>query len=700
MTDFLSDLNEPQRQAAQIIHGPLLILAGAGSGKTRTLTYRIAHLLVKGYASPEEILAVTFTNKAAKEMRHRVEALLGNTIKAPADLSTFHALGAKILREQGAWHDRSKGFAILNSGDSEKLMREAMDRLHVPRKELPIGLISKAISQAKNSRVLPGVLSATAQMPRARMIAEVYREYEKLLKQQVAFDFDDLLLKTVELLERQKDLQTIYQARWRFVSVDEYQDTNILQEQLLQLLVGPEKNLCVVGDDYQAIYSWRGAKVDHILRFEKTYPQAQTIYLTQNYRSTPEILAAANAVIAQNTVQKHKKLWTAQKGGSNVTVWGLPSERAESKFVREQIEAHVRQGERLSDCVVLYRTNAQSRIFEEEFLTHRLPYTIVGGFKFYDRREVKDALAFLTLSLNPNSLLAFGRVAGALMPGVGPKTIAKWSEGSAAAGKSLVEYISGATQKASVVRIVQAISGAQGQTWLKTSDLLQHLLVSTSYLKELKKLPDFEEREENITELLNVASAYEDPVKFLEDVALLSDIDTLEDQQDRITCMTLHGVKGLEYLRVFLVGCEEGLLPHGNAAFEAAQLEEERRLLYVGMTRARESLTITFVGGRYIHGTFSPQAPSRFLEDLPDEVVWNRYDEVAPQTAWQDPLYQEQTISIDASPMPEFDLRPQMIVSHPVFGMGVIISQANNKAMCIFEGHGVKTVAANVLTLP
>jgi DNA helicase II / ATP-dependent DNA helicase PcrA len=640
MASFLSDLNESQREAAQILHGPLLILAGAGSGKTRTLTYRIAHMIAQGAASPDEILAVTFTNKAAAEMRKRVAGLVGKEHKVPTALSTFHSLGAKMLREQGKWHDRGVGFSIVNSGDSERLIKEAMGRLNVSRKELPISSVAKAISHAKNNRATPEMVSAQANLPRTRMIADVYRIYEQLLRRHMAFDFDDLLLRVVELLEREKSVRAAYQHRWRFLSVDEYQDTNLLQESLLQLLVGPEKNLCVVGDDYQAIYSWRGAKVDHILRFETSYPNCKTVYLTQNYRSTPQILQAANQVIAQNTVQKHKQLWTSEKAGEAVQVQNLPSERVEARFVREQIESHVRDGGHLKDCVVLYRTNAQSRIFEEEFLTHRLPYTIIGGFKFYDRREVKDALALLTLAVNPNSLLALTRVAQALMSGIGSKTLAKWAQGAEQAQQPVAVFAQQAAQRPVVQRMLTVITQTPASA---THIMLQHLVVKTGYMKELRALPDGQEREENIMELLNVASTYEDPLRFLEDVALLSDIDTLQDQHDRITCMTLHAAKGLEYPLVFLVGCEEGLLPHGQAAFDQAQLEEERRLFYVGMTRAQKKLTLSFAAGRYIHGTFSAQAPSRFLEDLPTEVTW------------AEPEFSEPSDSLIAYDLPTFN---------------------------------------------
>src|SRR3989344_712467 len=701
MADLLADLNESQRQVALTTHGPLLVLAGAGSGKTRALTYRIAHLLQQGHAHPDEILAVTFTNKAAAEMRARVATLMGDARKTPTTLTTFHSLGARILREEAAFHNRSIGFSITDSKDSERLVREALARVGASKKEFAMPFLQHSISNAKNNRVSPTAAEAQAHSPRANVVAAVYAEYERMLTKHLAFDFDDLLLQPVQLLEREKAVADAYKARWRFLSVDEYQDTNPLQDTLLRLITGPEKNLCVVGDDYQAIYSWRGAKVDHILRFEKTYPGCQVIYLTQNSRSTPQILSAANAVIAQNKQQKHKTLWTGNGQGTPVYVWGLPAERAESRFVRQQIESHVAGGGSLGDCVVLSRTNAQSRIFEEEFLTHRLPYTIIGGFKFYDRKEVKDALALLTLALNHNSFLSFRRVAEALLPGIGDKTLAKWTAGAEDSGVSLVDFALSATSKSHVQRVLLAVKEAGSQKFLKVSEMLQHLLSATHYVREIKKLPDGQERVENITELLNVASTYEDSVKFLEDVALLSDLDSLQERPDRITCMTLHAAKGLEFPLVYLVGCEEGLLPHINSISDEAALEEERRLLYVGMTRAQKQLFLTHVATRTMRGQTTPQAPSRFLQDLPEGIEWQSWEQpTQAATVWRDPFYQEPTITVEGAAQPAFDLRPHMLVMHPVLGAGVVISYAHNEAMCIFEGYGLKTVKANVLTMP
>lgn len=411
MKDLLADLNEQQQEVAKTTHGPVLVLAGAGSGKTRALTYRIAYLAQKKIAMPHEILAVTFTNKAAGEMKERVSELIGANSNAPSAISTFHSLGARILREQSRYLPRSRGFIICDAGDSERLVRSAMEELHISKKEYSYKSLKAQISKAKNLGMSASDVAEQNDRHDSEVVVLVFSRYEKLLAKNDAYDFDDLLIAPLKLLTKHEEVRKIYQNRWRFICVDEYQDTNPPQDALLKLIMGPEDNICVVGDDYQAIYSWRGAKVDHILHFESAHPSCKTIYLTRNYRSTSSILEAANHVIAENVGQKHKKLWTAKKGGNPVEVIALSSGKQEAEWVREQIENYVSLGKKRDDNVVLYRTNAQSRVLEEEFLTHSIPYTIIGGFRFYERREIKDALAFLQWMNNPNSSLAVERLA-------------------------------------------------------------------------------------------------------------------------------------------------------------------------------------------------------------------------------------------------------------------------------------------------
>lgn len=437
----------------------------------------------------------------------------------------------------------------------------------------------------------------------------------------------------------------------------------------------------MVGDDYQAIYSWRGAKVDHILRFEREFPGCAVVYLTQNYRSTPPILEAANKVIAENVDQKHKELWTAVRVGEPVAVVALGSDREEARFVRQAIEKVRNDGGKLSDCVVLYRTNAQSRAFEEEFLAYRVPYVIVGGFRFYERREIKDALAFLQFWVNPRSSLGLRRIAEALWRGVGPKTISRWEAASTAAEQSLETYL--ATQLVGQPMIgpaLRAFSSGRQQSFSTVADLLKHLLSKSQYLTWLTRQPDGEERQQNIDELLNVTATYADPGVFLEEIALLADVDTFEREHDRVTCMTLHASKGLEFKHVFLVGCEEGLLPHINSLDSAAQLEEERRLMYVGMTRARQTLTIIHAATRFVRGELHSQLPSRFLEALPEAATTRE------SLDWSD---------CDAPNLTE--LQNGDLLQHPHFGRGVVIEVRGSTISAVFEGYGLKEFDADLL---
>jgi DNA helicase-2/ATP-dependent DNA helicase PcrA len=483
--NLLTDLNEEQQKVMKATHGPVLVLAGAGSGKTRALTYRIAYLLQQKIAQPEEILAVTFTNKAAGEMKERVRKLVGKEMRVPTAISTFHSLGARILREQARFLPRSRGFTVCDTGDSERLIRKSLEELNLSKKEYSPRQMRGRISSLKNKMLTSD----------DEVTAAIWARYEKLLARNDAYDFDDLLIETFKLIEKNKQIRESYQRRWQFISVDEYQDTNPLQDNLLKLLAGEKKNVCVVGDDYQAIYSWRGAKIDHILDFEKTYPGCQTIYLTRNYRSTPQILAGANKVIAENKGQKHKKLWTKRGEGEEIKILSFESNRKEAQWVQEEIENLAAGGEKRGDCVVLYRTNAQSRILEEEFIKHQMPYTIVGGWRFYERREVKDALAFLNLWVNPNSLLSIERLADVLWRGVGPKTIAAWNEQAEKEGVSLAEII---RQKAdslpAVEKTVRAFDLAKKKDFTVVADLLKFLLEKSGYWRWLKQQADGEER--------------------------------------------------------------------------------------------------------------------------------------------------------------------------------------------------------------
>lgn len=696
MHPILSGLNDEQQKVVLATHGPVLVLAGAGSGKTRALTHRIAYLIQEGIAQPHEILAVTFTNKAAAEMKHRIEKLVGSVANTPRSVSTFHAMGAKMLREQPGAHNRSRGFSILDMSDSEKLVRKALKDNNYALKEWSPQAVRGMISKIKHDN--PDIPKfSNPENPQEEVLAKILPIYERMLAEHDAYDFDDLLRIPLKMLREHSAVRAYYQSRWKFVSVDEYQDTNAMQDEIISLLLGPDKNICVVGDDYQSIYSWRGADVDHILQFEQRNPGCATVVLTQNYRSTPNILESANRIIEQNTQQKHKTLWTNRETSHPVRLRTLPSDRAEAAFICDQVQEHIRSGGRLKDCAILYRTNAQSRLMEEQFLTRRIPYTIIGGFRFYDRKEIKDSLAILSFYLSLSSRVHFERIASALLNRVGPKTIDKWEQSSRELGVALGIYLAHEVPRNDVRTIMTALYRAKQGSYERVSDLLRFLMEKTGYLTAVGALPDGKERLENIDELLNVAAAYTEPTAFLEDAALLSDIDTLETETDRVTCMTLHASKGLEFPLIFIIGCEEGLIPHGNSIGSTASLEEERRLLYVGMTRAQDKLTITTSAYRFMGGEMTPQTPSRFLADLPDSVDRTQENIFAvhqdsPHSARAhhdeitDFLFDEPTL---VQPM------SGSYVTHPNFGKGVIIGRTEEMLTCVFEGHGVKSVEAN-----
>ncbi|MBI4021933.1 MAG: UvrD-helicase domain-containing protein [Candidatus Andersenbacteria bacterium] len=685
MTDLLKNLNPDQQKVVRAIDGPVLVLAGAGSGKTRALTHRLAYIIAQGAARPDEMLAVTFTNKAAGEMRERVRRLLRGRL-VPEAIGTFHSIGARLLRREARYLTRSARFTIGDAADSERLIRRALDDLSLARQQYHPRTLAAIISRAKNELIAPPALAEQARSTLEKVGAQVYMRYEEILQATDMYDFDDLLREPVQLLTRQPEVAAMYYERWRFLSVDEYQDTNPLQDRLLHLLLSPAKNICVVGDDYQAIYSWRGARVDHILQFEQRFPNCTTIYLTRNYRSTAAILSAANRVIAANIHQKHKELWTRRDAGVPVQAVALPSGRAEAAWIREAISDRVQRGGKLRDCVVLYRTNAQSRAFEEEFLTYRVPYTIVGGFRFYERREVKDALALLQITANGNGHLAVPRIAESLWRGIGPKTLAAWQPSAATEGwLSVLQRES--VQRPVLQPAVGALAAASERTFETVGDQLDFLIRRSGYAAWLKRLPDAEEREENLAELINVASGYASVEQFLEDAALLTDLDTLEARRDRVCCMTLHAAKGLEFPAVFLVGCEEGLLPHENSLGNIREMEEERRLLYVGMTRAQVQLTLTYVAVRQWHGGVSMRSPSRFLRDLPESVATLTIEdeENSEVTAVQadELLWQGEGGSSFA--VGEF-------ITHESFGRGVVIGAKAGRVTCVFERDGVKTI--------
>lgn len=636
-------LNEPQREAVYHTDGPLLILAGAGSGKTRVLTHRIAYLIGERGVNPWNILAITFTNKAAEEMRQRVDNLVGFGAES-VWVSTFHSACVRILRRFIDRLGYENHFTIYDTDDQKTLIKEVCRKVDVDTKVFKERSLLSAISSAKNEMILPDEFELNAGGDFAKMkIAKVYREYEAQMKANNALDFDDLLVKTVQLLQTQPDVLESYQERFRYIMVDEYQDTNTVQFQLVSLLAGKYKNLCVVGDDDQSIYKFRGANIRNILDFEHEFPDAKVIKLEQNYRSTGNILNAANSVIANNRGRKEKSLWTENGEGELIRLRQFDTAFDEADFIGEDIKSAVRQGGSYNDSAVLYRTNAQSRLLEEKFIAMNIPYKIVGGVNFYARREIKDLLAYLKTIDNGRDDVAVRRIINVPKRGIGLTTINRIQESATERGIGFYEALLAPGLIAGVGRSATKLdSFAALIEYFKTlaeemsiTDLLQEVIEKTGYIESLEN-EDKEEaktRKENIDELISKAATYEESCQdkdekatlsgFLEEVALVADIDSLDEDQEHVVLMTLHSAKGLEFPRVYLAGMEDGLFP-GYMSINAGdreELEEERRLCYVGITRAEQELTLTSARRRMVHGETQYNPMSRFVKEIPRELL-------------------------------------------------------------------------------
>ena len=636
-------LNEPQREAVYHTDGPLLILAGAGSGKTRVLTHRIAYLIGERGVDAWNILAITFTNKAAEEMRQRVDNLVGFGAKS-VWVSTFHSACVRILRRFIDRLGYENHFTIYDTDDQKTLIKEVCRKVDVDTKVFKERSLLSVISSAKNEMILPDEFELNAGGDFAKMkIAKVYREYEAQMRANNALDFDDLLVKTVQLLQTQPDVLESYQERFRYIMVDEYQDTNTVQFQLVSLLAGKYKNLCVVGDDDQSIYKFRGANIRNILDFEHEFPDAKVIKLEQNYRSTGNILNAANSVIANNRGRKEKSLWTENGEGELIRLRQFDTAFDEADFIGEDIKSAVRQGGSYNDSAVLYRTNAQSRLLEEKFIAMNIPYKIVGGVNFYARREIKDLLAYLKTIDNGRDDVAVRRIINVPKRGIGLTTINRIQESATERGIGFYEALLAPGLIAGVGRSATKLdSFAALIEYFKTlaeemniTDLLQEVIEKTGYIESLEN-EDKEEaktRKENIDELISKAATYEESCQdkdekatlsgFLEEVALVADIDSLDEDQEYVVLMTLHSAKGLEFPRVYLAGMEDGLFP-GYMSINAGdreELEEERRLCYVGITRAEQELTLTSARRRMVHGETQYNPMSRFVKEIPRELL-------------------------------------------------------------------------------
>ena len=637
-------LNEPQREAVYHTDGPLLILAGAGSGKTRVLTHRIAYLIEERNVNPWNILAITFTNKAAGEMRERVDSLVGFGSES-IWVSTFHSMCVRILRRFIDRLGYDNRFTIYDTDDQKTLMKEVCKKVAIDTKVFKERSLMSAISSAKNELILPDEFELNVGGDFAKLkIAKVYREYEAQLKANNALDFDDLLVKTVQLLQTQPDVLENYQERFRYIMVDEYQDTNTVQFQLVRLLVGKYRNLCVVGDDDQSIYKFRGANIRNILDFEKVFTKATVIKLEQNYRSTANILNAANAVISHNHGRKDKTLWTDNEDGDKIAFRQFDTAFDEAEYIVSDIKEHVEKGEcDYQDNAILYRTNAQSRMFEEKFVTANIPYKIIGGINFYARREIKDILAYLKTVDNGQDDLAVRRIINVPKRGIGLTSINRVQEYAAMHEKGFYECLKGAELIPDIGRGVSKLESFVAliehfkvdAKELTLHELMQEIIDETGYIESIQAESEIEAqaRIENIDELLNKVVAYEEvceehdePVTlsgFLEEVALVADIDNLDENSDYVVLMTLHSAKGLEFPRVYLAGMEDGLFPSYMTvtADDPDELEEERRLCYVGITRAQSELTMTCARRRMVRGETQYNKMSRFLKEVPLELI-------------------------------------------------------------------------------
>ena len=637
-------LNEPQREAVYYTEGPLLILAGAGSGKTRVLTHRIAYLIEEKGVNPWNILAITFTNKAAGEMRERVDRLVGFGSES-IWVSTFHSMCVRILRRHISLLGYDTNFTIYDADDQKTLMKDVCKLLQIDTKIYKERALLAAVSHAKNELVTPEEfrLNAGGDFSQ-RKIAEVYEEYEKQLKANNALDFDDLLIKTVQLFQTQADVLEYYQERFRYIMVDEYQDTNTVQFELVRLLASKYRNLCVVGDDDQSIYKFRGANIKNILNFERYFEDAKVIKLEQNYRSTSNILNAANAVIRNNAGRKDKTLWTDNGEGEKIQYRQFDSAYDEAEYIVDDIRKRVREQEySYHDNVILYRTNAQSRLFEEKFVTANIPYKIVGGINFYARREIKDLLAYLKTVDNGKDDLAVRRIVNVPKRGIGLTSINRVQDYAAAYNIGFYDALRavdlipnigrGASKLESFVALIEHFKTDAED--MSISDLLKEIIEETGYIESLQAedMVEAETRIENIDELLSKVAAYEEDCEdrnepaslsgFLEEVALVADIDSLDEDTDYVVLMTLHSAKGLEFPNVYLAGMEDGLFPSYMTitSDDPEEVEEERRLCYVGITRAEKELTLTCARRRMIRGETQYNKMSRFLKEIPMELL-------------------------------------------------------------------------------
>jgi DNA helicase-2/ATP-dependent DNA helicase PcrA len=707
---ILAGLNPEQRRAVETTEGPLLVLAGAGSGKTRVLTQRVAWLVGVCGIPPESILAVTFTNKAAGEMRERVQKLLGPGGEG-LWLGTFHSTCVRILRRDIGHLGFSRGFAIYDESDGLALVKEALRR-HGLEGQADARRMHWRIDQWKNAGLWPAQASDQAQDFEVERAAEIYATYQRLLAEANALDFGDLLLRTVELFERHPEVLAHYQRRWQYVLIDEYQDTNRVQYRLVQQIAGLHRNLCVVGDPDQSVYGWRGADVRNILDFEADNPDATVVRLERNYRSTEPILAGASAVIAHNLARLEKTLYTEREGGLPIRLYEAPDDREEAQWVVRRVLSARAAGRPLGHFAIFYRTNSQSRLFEEELLKYDVPHVVVGGVRFYERAEVKDALAWLRLLVNPADPMALRRAVARPARGIGRGTLERAAESAAQGGASLVAGLrqlaagEGGRTAARVRDFLELLDALREElAAVPVAEALAGLLDRSGYLSDLEQegTPEAQSRLENLRELLSAADDFRREAegvpderseieRFLDQVALVSDLDSYVARDECVSLMTAHTAKGLEFPVVFVVGLEEGVFPHAGALRDERGVEEERRLCYVAMTRAMEELTLTCARERVRFGSRSYNTPSRFLAELPSAACERAGGagarRAAPGRAFDYEYAQ--------APPDEGGPAPGLRVRHPIFGPGTVLSVSGSgpgqKLRIRFERAGVKTI--------
>ncbi|MFC1615758.1 DNA helicase PcrA [Patescibacteria group bacterium] len=747
MSQILEELNDKQIEAVTHFEGPLLVVAGAGSGKTRALTNRIAYLIQERNINPWNILAVTFTNKAANEMKSRVIELISdhdelNFVQSFGDLysagelkqlqnhniptiGTFHAICVRILRKNIHLLDYENSFAIYDSADQQILTKRIMEEMHMDPKKINPKAVLNHISNAKNQLLTPEEYEKYVSDYFSEKVALIYPRYQNALQKNNALDFDDLIMKTVQLFDQNPTVLENFRQKFQFISVDEYQDTNRSQYILIKQLTEIHRNLCVIGDADQSIYGWRGASIQNIMDFEKDYPDAKIVVLEQNYRSTQTILDASNQIIKKNQQRQDKKLWTSRKGGEKIRHWVADNERHEAQLISQEIGKLLIGSEypNYEDFVVLYRTNAQSRVVEEVFIRYGIPYKIVGGIKFYERKEIKDILAYLRLIQNPNDSVSLLRIVNTPSRKIGSRTLERIQAFAARHGLSIFKAMLLAhdipdvsTSKADTIeKFIKQIKELQKLNMqFPSSGMVKQVLEITGYKKMLDNGSiEGEARLENVNELISVAHKYDklEPGQslsiFLEEVSLIADIDTVDSKDNSVTLMTVHSAKGLEFPYVFIAGLEEGIFPHNRSLLDHSELEEERRLMYVAMTRAKNNLYLLHARSRMLYGESRAHAPSQFLADIDDKLVESNFAKTGERKAKSLEQIGRTPIPIEAENPPvdfenfEIELDVGDKVKHNIFGKGIVVALTGGVVTVAFEDPkvGVKKLALSVAPL-